>query len=63
MIVNYIAIEECMLLILYRTDFMKIMAENPDLIDEMKLVAKENDFNYRENEDGSKKYQNNSLDE
>ena len=38
---NYVAAEECLILGLQRTDFMRIMAENTELINQMRMLLSE----------------------
>ncbi|KAG5677644.1 hypothetical protein PVAND_007385 [Polypedilum vanderplanki] len=38
---NYVAVEECNILVLLRNDFMRIMAENVELINQMRSLLKE----------------------
>jgi len=42
---NYVAAEECIILVLQRTDFMRIMAENTELINQMRMLLSEENFN------------------
>jgi signal-transduction protein with cAMP-binding, CBS, and nucleotidyltransferase domain len=42
---NYVAAEETIVLILQRSDFMRIMAENTELINQMRMLLNEENFN------------------
>ncbi|XP_070501527.1 potassium/sodium hyperpolarization-activated cyclic nucleotide-gated channel 4-like [Chironomus tepperi] len=42
---NYVAAEECKILVLQRTDFMRIMAENTEYINQMRMLLSEQNFN------------------
>lgn len=39
---NYVAVEETVLLVLTRSDFMKVLAESPDILSDMRNRLKEN---------------------
>jgi hypothetical protein len=42
---NYVAAEECIILVLQRTDFMRILAENTELINQMRMLLSDKNFN------------------
>jgi hypothetical protein len=37
---NYVAVEECNILVLQRSDFMRVMAENVELINQMRKLLR-----------------------
>lgn len=48
---NYVATEETILLVLTRSDFMKVLAESPDILSDMRKRLKENSQTAPENRD------------
>lgn len=38
---NYVAVEESKILVLHRSDFMRVMAENAELVNEMRMFLNE----------------------